>query len=403
MHGDPGDPIDDPGEPAHELTPLRVVVSLQGRFHGFDLARELHAQGLLQRLMASQPVSRVVQWGIPRDKVRSTMRYDALQRLATMMRVERRIPHFLAITYDAFDRAVARRIEPADVVVGWSAMALHTHRRARALGARTVVERGSSHIVYQREVLEEEMRRWGVRGAAPSDDWMLERELREYEEADAIGIASDFVRRSFVAKGVPESKLIQVPYGVDLRAFQPGARSRPGFRAIYVGALSLRKGIPDLLEAARRASVELWLVGPRSAEVEPFLADYAGSHTWQGAVPQARLPDWYRDADVFVIASLEDGYAMVVPQALACGLPVICTENTGAAELIEEGVNGFVVPIRDPDAIARCLCLLRDDPTRLAAMKRAAASSIAAGGSWRDYGRAIAEHYRRLVVRTQAT
>jgi len=90
---------------------------------------------------------------------------------------------------------------------------------------------------------------------------------------------------------------------------------------------------------------------------------------------------------------------MVVPQALACGLPVICTENTGAAELIDEGVNGFVVPIRDPDAIARCLCALRDDPARLAEMKRAAAASLGEGGSWQEYGCRVAEHYRRLIAR----
>jgi glycosyltransferase involved in cell wall biosynthesis len=375
-----------------------VVVSLQGRFHGFDLARELHAQGLLQRLWASQPVSRVAQWGVPREKIRSMMRYEALSRAATLLRVERRIPNLFRFVYDQFDRAIARRIEPADLVVAWAGMALHTLRRARAQGARTVVERGSAHIAYQCEIIDDELRRWGIPGKGTADPWMLEKELLEYEEADAIGIASDFVRRSFAARGVPESKLIQVPYGVDLRAFSPGPRVRPGFRAIYAGALSLRKGIPDLLHAVRRASVELWLLGARSAEVEPFLRDFAANHVWHGTVPQARLTDYYRDADVFVIASLEDGYAMVVPQALACGLPVICTENTGAAELIEQGVNGFVVPIRDPDAIARCLCALRDDPARLAEMKRAAASSLGEGGSWQEYGRRVAGHYRQLIA-----
>jgi glycosyltransferase involved in cell wall biosynthesis len=377
---------------------LRVVVSLQGRFHGFDLARELHAQGLLLRLMASQPVSRVARWGIPRDRIRSTLRYDALYRVATRMRVDSRVPHLAYFAFDGFDRAVARRLEAADVVVGWSGMALHTHRRARSLGARAVLERGSSHIVYQREVLDDEYRRWGLPITPLFDAWGIEKELCEYEEADAIAIASDFVRRSFVAKGVPEHKLVRAPYGVDLSAFRPGPRSRSGFRVVYAGALSLRKGIPDLLEGARRAAVELELIGSRNPEVEPFLRKYAASHVWRAPVPQADLPACYRDADVFAIASLEDGFAMVVPQALACGLPVVCSENTGASDLIEDGVNGFVVPIRDPEAIAARLCQLRDDPARLAEMKRAAVASVAAGGSWRDYGRIMAGHYHRLVA-----
>ncbi len=376
----------------------RVAISLQGRFHGFDLARELHAQGLLQRIYASQPGSRVAQWGVPREKVRSTMRYDALQRIAARAQVADRIPHFIHVTNDAYDRAIARRIEPADVVVAWSGMALHTHRRARALGARTVVERGSSHIAYQRRVLDEEFARWGVSGRTTVDGWTIEKETREYEEADAIGIPSDFVRKSFIAEGVPEHKLIQVPYGVDLRAFRPGAKSKPGFRAIYAGALSLRKGIPDLLEAARRASVELWLVGPRAEEVERFLREYAGGYVHHGAVAQARLREFYCEADVFVIASLEDGFAMVVAQALACGLPVICTSNTGGAALVSHGENGFVAPIRDPDAIAARLVELRSDPARLAAMQRAAVESVAAGRSWSDYGRSIAAEYRALAL-----
>ena len=361
---------------------------------------------MLRRLMSSQPRSRSEAFGVPRAKVHATIRYDALQRLAARVGALDRVPHLRHWSNDAFDRNVARRLESADLVVAWSGMALHTHRRARQLGARTVVERGSSHIAFQRDILEAEQQRWGLRGAPPVDPWTLEKELREYAEADAIAIPSGFVKRSFLARGVPEAKLIQVPYGVDLRAFHPAPDGAPavkrGFRALYVGALSLRKGIPDLLEAAKRAQVELWLVGPRQAEVEPFLRAHAGRFEHKGTVPQARLPEFYAQADVFVIASLEEGLALVIPQALACGLPVICSEHSGGDDLVRDGVNGFVVPIRDPDAIAQRLAALREDPDRLAAMKRAAAASVAHGHGWRDYGFAIAARYRALVAGSES-
>jgi glycosyltransferase involved in cell wall biosynthesis len=377
---------------------LRVIVSVQGRFHGFHLAAELHRQGLLQRLMTSQPPGRAAAFGVPRELARATIRYEVLQRVAARFGLIERIPHLIHLTSDAFDRAVARRLEPADLVVAWSAMALHTHRRARELGARTVVERGSSHIGFQRDILEEERRRWGLRGPAPVDPWLADKELAEYEAADAIGIPSNFVRRSFSSRGVPESKLLQVPYGVDLREFGPSPKQVPGFRAIFVGALSLRKGIPDLLEAARRAEVELWLVGPRQAETEAFLERYTGCYQHHGSRPQSQLRGLYGQADVFVIASIEEGFAMVIPQALACGLPVICTTNCGGADLVRDGVNGFVVPIRDPEALAKRLAALRDDPDRLAEMKRAALASVSHGRGWREYGLAVAAHYRRLVA-----
>jgi glycosyltransferase involved in cell wall biosynthesis len=113
-----------------------------------------------------------------------------------------------------------------------------------------------------------------------------------------------------------------------------------------------------------------------------------------------RLREFYAQSDVFVIASLEEGLAMVILQALACGLPVICTSHSGGADLIEDGVNGFVVPVRDPDAIVERLAALRDDPERLAEMKRAALRSVAAGRSWSEYGRAIADRYRKLLATT---
>jgi glycosyltransferase involved in cell wall biosynthesis len=377
---------------------LRVIVSLQGRFHGFNLAAELDRQGMLQRLMTSQPRSRPVAFGVRREKVRSTMRYDALQRVAARLGLADRIPHLGHLCHDAYDRTVARRLEVTDLVVAWSGMALHTHRRARQLGALRVVERGSSHIAFQRDILEEEQHRWGLRGPAPVDAWAVEKELIEYAEADAIAIPSAFVRRSFVSRGVPESRLLQVPYGVDLREFHPAPKQTPGFRAIFVGALSLRKGIPDLLEAAKRAKAELWLVGPRQSEVEPILERYAGHYQYKGSVPQSRLPGFYAQADVFVIASIEEGLAMVIPQALACGLPVVCSTNSGGDDLVRDGVNGYVVPIRDPDALAKRIAALRDDPERLTAMKRAAVDSVAHGHSWRDYGLAVAARYRALAA-----
>lgn len=353
---------------------------------------------MLLRLMCSQPSFQPVAFGVPRERVNATIRYDVAQRVAARLGLLDRIPHFRHVTSDAFDRAVARKLEPADLVVAWSSMALHTHRRARQLGARTVVERGSSHIAFQHDILDEERRRWGLQGAAPVDSWTLDKELREYAEADAIAIPSGFVKRSFIAHGVPESKLLQVPYGVDLSAFRPAPAAPHAFRAIYVGAISLRKGIPDLLEAVKRAGVELWLVGPQHPEAEPFLRAQTGHFEHKGAVPQARLPAFYAQADVFVIASIEEGLALVIPQALACGLPVICTSNSGGEDLVRDGVNGFVVPIRDPDAIAERLARLRDDPDRLAAMKRAAVESVAHGHGWRDYGVAIAARYRALVA-----
>ena len=118
-------------------------------------------------------------------------------------------------------------------------------RRAKALGALTVIERGSSHILYQQKILKEEYEKCGV----PIQPFMLphsrivEKELQEYREADYISIPSEYVKRTFLEAGVPESKLIHVPYGVDLSAFPQIPKEDSVFRVIFAGGMSLRKGV----------------------------------------------------------------------------------------------------------------------------------------------------------------
>jgi glycosyltransferase involved in cell wall biosynthesis len=95
-----------------------------------------------------------------------------------------------------------------------------------------------------------------------------------------------------------------------------------------------------------------------------------------GKVPQARLPEFYAQADAFIIPSIEEGMAVVILQALACGCPVICTPNSGGEDVVVEGRNGFVIPLRDPGAIADRIERLRSNPTLQKEMSAAARASV---------------------------
>ena len=105
--------------------------------------------------------------------------------------------------------------------MGWSSYSLHTLRRARELGAKTVLDHGSCHIVDQDEILREEYGRLGLRGHEFAHPKIIDKELREYQEADFIAIPSQFVKETFVNRGVPAAKLLQAPYGVNLSNFYP--------------------------------------------------------------------------------------------------------------------------------------------------------------------------------------
>lgn len=376
-----------------------VTISALGRFHAYDLARELAQRGYLRALLTSQPRFQVAKWGVPREKITSLIRHEGTIRLAQRTGLGRLIPHLDYLASERFDRAMARRLPSSDVVVAWSSKALHTLRKARSQGAMTVVERGSSHIATQRRLMEDELQRWGVLPRLPPvDPWMVDKEIQEYAEADAIAIPSSFVRRTFLENGVPESKLVQVPYGVNLDSFRVLPRTDPAFRVLFVGGLSLRKGIPDLLEAVRLADAELWLVGPMHDEVRSMIPPSSKVRLF-GKVPQARLAEFYAQADAFIIPSIEEGMAMVILQALACGCPVICTPNSGGGDVVVEGRNGFIVPIRDPRAIADRIERLRSSLALQKDMRAAARASVQGARSWGDYAGQLIIEYGRLLAR----
>jgi glycosyltransferase involved in cell wall biosynthesis len=263
-----------------------------------------------------------------------------------------------------------------------------------------VCNRGSAHILTQKEILEEEHRRWNASPAIFSDE-VLDRCIAEYEEADAIVVPSDFVRQSFIAHGLPPRKLYLQPYGVDLDLFKPVAKEDSIFRVLFVGAISIQKGIGYLLDAMKplveRRLAELWLVGALDDEAKHILSRHKDVFTYKGVQPRSALKWYYSQASVLVLPSVQEGLALVQAQAMACELPVIASTNTGASNLFTDGVEGFIVPARDTEAIRDRVEWLITHPLEHSVMKAAALSRVAKLGGWNEYGDRCLQMYRALV------
>ena len=381
---------------------MKVSVSVMGRFHAFDLASQLEKRGHLHQLITSYPKFEVKKRGIPRRRTTSILSSELLQR------GWHRMPASLKRRGDPGDRfhrhydlrATRALHGGADLFVGWSGSSLNAIRRARALGMVTVVERGSSHIAFQRDILREEYEREGLRAQLPHPA-IVETELAEYNEADYIAIPSDFVKRTFVELGVPESKLLHLPYGVSLESFSPARKQDDVFRIIHCGAVNLRKGCHYLLQAFSELDLpdaELWFVGPVAAETESFRARYASSSiVYHGARPQAELARYYSQSSVFCLASIEEGLAMVIPQAMACGLPVLATDHTGAADVVRNGIDGYIVGIRDVSALKEKILEMYENRERCETMGESARKRVSSGFTWDDYGGRVAAAYSRAL------
>jgi glycosyltransferase involved in cell wall biosynthesis len=263
------------------------------------------------------------------------------------------------VSAELFDRAVAERVGSTERHVGFSGQALRTFQ-ALASGVLELVS-PTAHVDLLADRYEAAFRAHPIERA-----WLDERGRRkaiaEYERADVIQVASDYARESFLARGVPAEKLVRVNLELPNR-FRPGPRGagEATFRVVYVGALTVTKGVPVLLDAFRRLEGEVELVllgGWGSRGMRRYVQAWTAADSRVGLSLGDPL-DELRSADVLVHPSYSDGFGYAPMEALACGVPVIVTEDTGMKEHVQEGVNGWVVPTGDADAILERLEHLR--------------------------------------------
>lgn len=384
---------------------MKIVHSCHAKFHHQDLARQLHRLGVLHTFFTGYPRFKLRDLGVPWEMVNTfpwlEVPYYAGMRYGLLKGWWRREMGWW--TGLAFDHHVAANMPDADAYIGLANASLNSGVAIHERGGVYLCDRPCSHIRHQDKLLAEEFDRHGIPYSA-IDRRFVEKELVEYGTADAILVPSEFARRSFIAEGVPETRLRKVPYGVDLRRFNPVGEAEAGcFDMLFVGAASLRKGVPDLLGAYRMLQhprKRLRFVGAVTEDVCALLQRAQRSDPSieiLGPRPQERLRDIMSLSHVLVLPSIEDGFGLVMAEAMACGCPVIASTNTGGEDLFTDGIEGFIVPIRSPDAIAGRLQQLADDPALQATMRAAALRRVQALDGWDQYGQNIVAVVEDLV------
>jgi glycosyltransferase involved in cell wall biosynthesis len=246
--------------------------------------------------------------------------------------------------------------------------------------------------------LQEEAERrpdWAVTlGGLQDSAAKLGRKDEELRLADRVLVASSFTKKTLEECPFPVAPIAVIPYGAnDVFSSQDKvARSSADvpLRVLFVGGLSQRKGIADLFEAVELISpqVKLTAVGRKPAEPCMALDSALKKYRWVESLPREKILEEMRGHDVLVFPSLFEGFGLVVTEALSQGIPVITTPHTCGPDVLTEGEDGFIVPIRDPQAIAEKLELLHRDRERLAAMSEAA-SKKAKTLTWESYRRGV--------------
>jgi alpha-maltose-1-phosphate synthase len=376
---------------------MQVIQAVFGVFHHFELAHQLRRRGHLRRIYSTWPWTRIKREDLPRSLVSTfpivhTTEYLLNRTGLYMPALASRFNRWNSITFDDW---TYRNIEPCDAFVAISGAGLTTGPLVQSRGGKFICDRGSTHQRFQENIMAEEYARWKLPPALPMPH-IAQREEQIYDLADAITVASNAARRSFIEMGVPAHKVHVIPYGVRLDRFAPAKsppkQSQPSqtFEVLFAGQISLRKGIPYLLQAfarLRHPHKRLTLVGSMQHDMRGLMATLPTENVvLTGSISQASVAERMRLSHVLVLPSVEEGLGLVQSQAMATGCPVIASAATGAEDLFTDGVEGFIVPNRDPAALADRLQQLADDPILQKQMSAAALARVKLLGGWDHYG-----------------
>jgi starch synthase len=406
----------------------KVLVAHPGTQHSYQTALALQNAGLLQvyvtgfyyktsgvleKLLGLLPekyadrlqrqLSRRRKDGLDQNRVRTFPILETIYVISARLKITRKWSGpVMRWRNRRFDKKVARMVVEMrpDAVICYDSCALATFGACKEVGAVAILDQSSAPLKTTSAILREEIRLHPeFVGSAPAvaPQWLIEQCMEEARAADRVLVASEFAGDGLIKNGIAPARIEILRYGVDTVRFHPRARHDGGkFRALFVGHLSPNKGVHYLLEAFRQLGLndaELVLVGGMAVGADA-LAPYRGIFRHVPHMPHSEIPALFQSADIFVFPSLFEGMGLVVLEAMACGLPVITSAN--AASVVRDGVDGFIVPIRDIAALKQKILLLyqnREVREQMGYQARARAESY----TWAAYHERLAMLVRDFI------
>lgn len=378
-----------------------------GLLEEFWTCLNFRAPPLLERMLPGQMTNQLRRRAFPPElatAIRSRPMHEVVRLFAPKFGFRGLVKHetgpfSVDAVYRALDQAVARRLTRGQfrAVYAYEDGAQYSFQAARRQGARTLYDLPIGYWRAARSLLLEEAQRepeWAGTLIGNQDSVAkTERKDAELALADVVFVASSFTRDTLGVSGY-KGPIVVVPYGSPTAApvTRPETPREGGkLRVLFVGSLGQRKGLSYLFAACRQvqSAISLTVIGQKPLEPCPVLDRELAAVRWLPSCSHQQILAEMAAHDVFVFPSLFEGFGLVLLEALAMGLPIITTPNTAGPDLIQEGVQGFVVPIRDANAIAAKLELLHREPARLAEMSRAARDR-AREFSWGKYEKTLA-------------
>ena len=368
----------------------KINILSSGRFHVCDLARELDKNGFDVKFYSFVPTKRAKKFGLPKHCCASILFFMApfLLLEKVLFPQTKWIKRMRILIQDFISGLYMRR---CDILIAMSGDFLYAVKRAKRQGALIILERGSKHILEQRRILEGLP---SLRGKKPVPDMNVKRELAGYKLADYIAIATQHVQRSFEKHKYPVNKLFVNPYGVDLTMFKPLPDAKKEFDILMVGGWSYQKGCDLIVEAISKTNYSFLHVGGIVDLPFPKLNKFV--HV--DSVDQSQLAKYYNMAKIFIFPSRQDGFGMVLSQAVACNLPIAGSKDSGAPDLKEMvEISQCIIIIDDytPNAIQQAIEQALKKYQQL--QGRIYAGKAIENLTWEAYGKRYANFLHKII------
>ncbi len=416
------EPVNTPRNVVAGRSPRKAVVVHAGARDAYQLAIALSDAGLLEALVTDLFLPSNYAWAQRLAEKLSPSLADMLsRRSSTIPSREVHLKLLDGLRILALEKLPRiplplRRTtqRAADANLGRTAGKLARHRNAglitysyygfdsiRAYGRPAMLFQVHPHPATMRRILSEELAAHPDCAASLEQEWELALPEEDYNHlvaetsmASKYIVASSFTRTSLVEHGADAEDITVIPYGVDLKRFHPAPNppNNAKLELLFVGRINQRKGIKYLLEALRlmdSTRVHLTICG-RVVDDLALFKPFADRITIRPSVSSADLISAYQAADLFVFPSVAEGFAQVLLESLACGLPILSTTHTAAPDLIEDGIQGFVIEPRRPDLLAGRIAWALDHRALLTAM-RTEARARAEYFTWQRFRTRVAE------------
>ncbi|MBN2603513.1 MAG: glycosyltransferase family 4 protein [Candidatus Thermoplasmatota archaeon] len=379
---------------------LRVNITVCGKFHYFNFIKHIYEKNILKRfnfsnrLNAKKTLAPLPQNVLFNAWTKEYLTHFQMKYFSTLKNISHPFFHWI------FDTSVSSFLPPSNINhIMLHGTSIKTFRKARKQGSVVVGEPVNSHPVQMKKILSAAANKWSVKfdnSLNPMQKMMLE----EIKFTDFLLCPSSFIAESYIAQGYSSEKVKIIPWSVDTSLFYPILNQKKDsvFRLIFVGQLSLRKGILDLLQAWDELSLsngELLIAGQIDQQIKDKLK-FQSNVKYLGAVPHDELNRYYNKSNLFVLPTLEDGFGYVCLEAMAAGLPVIVTENTGAKDAVIEEKTGWIIPPSDIEQLKKTILKAYRNPELCKKMGATSATQMKKNYTWKNYADKLIQFYQGI-------